>query len=177
MIILTDCTYIDICHSTDIKHQKETFYAPRNNHTVKVMTFTDVSGKVLGMLPLCSSQSPSSGDGYLLKTYINLMDLTSPNNYFRRIIRGNNRHFVILVTDSGYVISARNESTQTRNLATVREVCDLENCVLLHPSEKYETYNLIRSGTNGISKAPAEDDKPTADENRIKFTRKSFMLT
>ena len=103
MIIHTDSTYIGMCHSSDVELQKSIYYEPRASPTIKVMTFTDQSGKILGIIPLCSSKSPSSGDGYLLKLFNNLMDITSSENYFRRIIRGNNTHFVIIVMDGGYV--------------------------------------------------------------------------
>ena len=143
---------------------------------MKVINFTDLSGKFIGVLPLATSQSPSSGDAYLAQRFIQLMDETELENYFRRIIRGNSRFFVILITDSGFVILARNRPREIANAETVASVCIQEHCVLLHPSDKYDPYHLIRNDNDKIIKVDRADNKPTADENAIKFTR-LFRMT
>ena len=97
--INVDATYEDICMPQDINEQKFCFYPPRSKHTIKIINFTDLLGKFIGLLPLATSQSPSSGDAYLTQVYVNLMDSLS-SNYFRRVIRGNQHFFVVLVTDS-----------------------------------------------------------------------------
>ena len=65
--INTDATYIDVCHSQDVELQKSLYCSHRSKHTVKVLNFTDLSGKIVAILPLASSQSPSSGN--ILKMY------------------------------------------------------------------------------------------------------------
>ena len=40
----------------------------------KWLTFTDLSSKFVALLPIASSQSPSSGDGLLLSKHIELED-------------------------------------------------------------------------------------------------------
>ena len=67
VVIGTDCTYIGVCHPEDVDLQKSLWFGHRAEHTVKVANFTDATGKIVAMLPLASSQSPSSGN--LLKMY------------------------------------------------------------------------------------------------------------
>ena len=144
VVINVDATYIDVAHSQDASLQKSLFYSPRNGHTVKVLNFSDLTGKVIGLLPLASSQSPSSGDAYLTRTYCNMMDESNSANYFREIIAGNDDYFIILVTDAGFVISASNQPRQVRNCPELSEVCLQEHCVLLHTSNKGLSINYLQ---------------------------------
>ena len=50
-----DDTYIDVAHQQDANPEKSFFYAPRHGHNVKVLNFSDLTGKVMGHLPLASS--------------------------------------------------------------------------------------------------------------------------
>ena len=99
------------------------------------------------------------------------MDRFSSDNYFRSLVRGNDKFFVILITDAGYVIKAHNAPNQVKNLPTVGDVCDDENCVHLHTSDKYETYHLSMNSNGKIEKVPRSSEQPTFDENTVKFTR------
>ena len=50
-----DVTYIDVAHQQDANLEKSLFFAPRHGHNVKVLNFSDLTGKVMGLLPLASS--------------------------------------------------------------------------------------------------------------------------
>ena len=50
-----DVTYIDVAHQQDANLEKSLFFAPCHGHNVKVLNFSDLTGKVMGLLPLASS--------------------------------------------------------------------------------------------------------------------------
>ena len=78
LLLNTDGTYIDIQGSADLEQNKYMFYAPRSGHTAKWINFTDLAPKFVGVLPVASSQSPSSGDGLLLPKHIHLSKYHGP---------------------------------------------------------------------------------------------------
>ena len=139
--INVDATYFDIQGSDDIEFQKHLYYQPRSCHTVKFLNFTDLSSKIVGLLPVASSQSPSSGDGLLISKHIELEDTSDTGKYVRTILRGNDRFFVVLITDAGFVVRVPNAPVQARG-PTLADVCEEEGAVLLHTSGKYEKYHL-----------------------------------
>ena len=96
-------TYFDVQNSSDIELQKYLFYKCRSGHTVKLLNFTDLTPKFIAVLPIASSQSPSSGDGSLLSTHIAFEDDLEGEKYVRTLLRGNSRFFVVLVADAGFV--------------------------------------------------------------------------
>ena len=165
-----DATYFDIQGSDDIELQKHHYYQPRSCHTVKLLTFTDLSSKIIGLLPVASSQSPSSGDGLLISKHIELEDTSDTGKYVRTILRGNDRFFVVLITDAGFVVRVPNAPVQARG-PTLADVCEEEGAVLLHTSGKYEKYHLERTPEGSIRKIPWTAGMDTLDENVIKFTR------
>ena len=169
-----DGTYIDIAGSDDIELQKFMYYQPRANHVCKLLNLTDMAPKFVGLLPVASSQSPSSGDGLLLAKHIELQDSDTSGQYIRSILRGNATYFVILIVDAGFVIKVPNAPVESRgpNSVTLASVCRQENCVLLHTSSRYERYHLERTEQGKIRKVDWTPGKPSLDENVINFSRK-----
>ena len=165
-----DATYFDIESSDDIEFQKHMYYGPRAGHTVKVLNFTDLSGKFVGLLPVASSQSPSSGDGLLISKHIDLQDSSDSGKYVRSILRGNERYFVICITDAGFVVSVPNRPAQAQgpSLATV---CVEEHAVLLHTSASHERFHLMKTPAGSIRKVDWTAGNATLDENVVKFVR------
>ena len=129
VILNIDGTYFDIEGSADIELQKYMYYAPRAGHVAKWITFTDLSPKFVALLPIASSQTPSSGDGLLLTKHIQLEDSENTGLYVRSILRGNDNFFVILVCDAGFVAKVPNSPNQARgpDVVTLSEVCQQEN--------------------------------------------------
>ena len=173
VILNIDGTYIDIEGSSDIELQKYMYYAPRAHHVAKWINITDMAPKFVGFIPIASSQTPSSGDGLLLSTHIQLEDSGSSGLYIRTLLRGSTSFFVILVSDAGFVAEVPNSPIQARGSDTVSlpEVCLQENCILLHTSNKYDTYHLRRNNDGKIIKGPRVPRQPSIDENNVKFTR------
>ena len=69
---------------------------------MKLMNFTSMSGKFLAVLPLASSQSPSSGDHYLLMRFDDIQrNNGQQETYVRALLSGNDEYFIILVVDAG----------------------------------------------------------------------------
>ena len=99
------------------------------------------------------------------------MDRLNSDNYFRTLMRGNSKFFVVQITDSGYVIEQRNAPNQVKGMPSIGDVCDDENAVPLHSSNKYDTYHLILDDDGQIVKVPRVPGQPTKDENAVKFTR------
>ena len=159
--------------SEDLELQKHMFYQPRANHVAKCLNLTDLSPKFLGLLPIASSQTPSSGDGLLLSKHIELEDGSTTGQYMRSILRGNSQYFVVLITDAGFVIKVPNAPVQARgpNAVTLASVCAEENCVLLHTSTKYERFHLKRTEAGKLRRVPWVPGNPTLDANVCKFVR------
>ena len=165
-----DATYFDIQSSDDIELQKHMYYQPRAGHTAKLISFTNLSSKFVGLLPVASSQSPASGDGLLISKHIELEDGSEASHYVRSILRGNSTYFVILVTDAGFVCVVPNAPVQAHG-PSLAEVCDQEGAVLLHTSSKHEKYHLQITPQGTIIKIPWSPDRATLDENVVKLTR------
>ena len=102
---------------------KYLFYSPRSRHTIKYLNFTNLGPKFVAVVPIASSQSPSSGDHHLLQRY---MDLQQNNvhseNYVKTLLGGNNDYFVILITDSGFCTNLRNKPREVQNCQSLAEV-------------------------------------------------------
>ena len=66
-----------------------------------------------------------------------------------------------------------NAPTESRgpNAVTLASVCLEEHCVLLHTSTKHERYHLGVSPQGKIRKVDWTPNKPTLDENTVKFSR------
>ena len=148
------------------------FFPPKSGHVVKFITFTDLLGKFQAVLPLASSQSPSSGDHYLLMRF---EDVQRSNNlqetYVRTLLSGNDEHFVIVIVDSGFVHDQHNKPREVHNIPTLPDICHDCHAVLLHTSTKHEPYVLVRDDQNQIVQVPPDDENPTAIENSVKWTR------
>ena len=123
-------------------------------------------------MPIASSQSPSSGDHYLVMRYEDIQAHTNhQHTYVRTLLAGNDSHFVILFVDAGFVIDMANKPREVHGVPTLADICDEVHCVLLHPSTSNEPYVLIRDAQNKIIKDEPDPADPTAIENSVKFTR------
>ena len=98
VLLNIDGTYFDLQGSSDVEYNKFLFYGPRNGKVAKFLNITTISGKIIAVLPICSSQSPSSGDGYLFQRLVGLEDDGPSENYLRVLLSGNATYFVVLVT-------------------------------------------------------------------------------
>ena len=98
VLLNIDATYFDLQGSSDIEWSKFMFYPPRHGSVAKFLNVTTQSGKIVGLLPIATSQSPSSGDAYLTRKFVGLQDDGPSENYLRVLLRGNDRFFVVLVT-------------------------------------------------------------------------------
>ena len=173
VILNADATYIDVCSSEDLEHQKYVFYEPRSGHTIKLINFTSMIGKFLAIFPLCSSQSPSSGDAYLTTAYLQHLDneYGRLQNYLRCILRGTSTYFCVVIVDAGFVMRSRNMPSQLQNVPSFVDICEQEGAYLLHTSDKHATYHLQRDSNGKIYKVPRDDSLLTLSENTIRFTR------
>ena len=118
-----------------------------------------MKGKIIAIFPVASSQSPSSGDGFLLSRHA----MEDQHQYLRAILRGNDDFFPVLIADGGFVCSVPNAPNITRdpNFLTLATICQQENAVLLHTSSKYEKYHLERNNNGKIVKTAWVPNKPT----------------
>ena len=98
VLLNIDATYFDLQGSSDIEWKKFMFYPPRHGSVAKFLNVTTQSGKIVGLLPIATSQSPSSGDAYLTRKFVGLQDDGPSENYLRVMLRGNDTFFVVLVT-------------------------------------------------------------------------------
>ena len=167
----TDATYLFTQNSSDVEMQKSFFYAPKFAHIVKWLTFTDLSGKILGICPASTSQTPASGDAHIMAAYINLEDNTNTGNYIRTLLRGNDQHFVVLVVDAGFVARVPNAPRSVRDLPTLVDVCEEEGAIILHTSNVQYTYHLQVNSGGHLFKVPRQENCPTLDEATVKFSR------
>ena len=174
VILNIDGTYFDIEGSSDIELNKHMFYAPRSGHTAKWINFTCMAPKFVGVLPISSSQTPSSGDGLLLSKLLQLADdQQGAAQYIRTMLRGNQTYFVILVCDAGFIVEVPNRPAEARgpNFTYLDTVCSQEGCFLLHTSNKHKRYHLSKNSEGKIEKVPWTRGNPSLDENTVKFTR------
>ena len=161
-----DATYLATTTSLDLEHQKYVFYVPRSGHCTKLVTLCSLIGKFMAALPLCSSQSPSSGDAYLTATFNRL------SNYLEVILRGNRNFFTVLFTDAGLVMESSRMPRVLQGVETLAELCNRVHCVLLHTSDNFSTYHFERTPAGKLRKVLRNDDLITLSENVICFTRK-----
>ena len=156
---------LDTTNSLDIEHQKFCYYVPRSGHTVKLITLVNCQGKFESVFPLCSSQSPTCGDVYLTATYNNL------SNYLRKILEGNSEFFIILIVDAGFVMESRRQPPSVANIPSLIDICTASNAVILHTSDKHQTYHLVKNASGKIVKAPRNPALETLSENTIAYSR------
>ena len=171
VLINLDAIYIQVSGSKDIEWQKLMFAAFKAHHIAKWLVFTNMDGKVVCVLPLASSQTPSSGDAFLVIRFSDLFDSQQSENILRLILRGNTRFFVVLCTDAGFVVNLRNKPTQIRNSPTLNDICEQEGAFLIHTSENHEAYHFERTASNKIRKIPVNEENRTMNENVLKFSR------
>ena len=176
IIINIDGSYIDVTGSGDIELQKFLYYQPRAGHVVKFLNFTSMDGKVIGLIPISTSQSPASGDGHIFQKYVGLEDDGPSENYLRMLLGGDHEYFVCAVSDAGFVVSLRNSPTQVRDLQNFSELCEALGAVPLHTSTKYHPYLLIKDHNGMLYQVPFDAEKKTIVENTVKFTRLLRMV-
>ena len=172
VFINVDATYLFTQNSSDIEMQKSFFYAPKFAHIIKWLTFTDLSGKIIGICPACTSQTPASGDAHIMAAYINLEDNSNSGNYVRTLLSGNSEYFVVLVVDAGFVARVPNAPRSVRNLPTLVDVCNQVGAIILHTSNGQYTYHLRVNAQGNLEKViPRAENRPTMDEVAVKFSR------
>ena len=167
VVLLLDATYLSVQDVTDIYLHKSLFYGPKSDHIVKLICITNCVGKIVGMLPLACSQSPTCGDAFLVGHFIELEEASGGAQYFRILIRGNDTFWVILVTDAGLVTRPSRAGV---NVIGLSDVCHEENCLLLHT--KSGDYLLQRDEHTGtISKVSADEQYKTRQAHTIVMSR------
>ena len=167
-----DATYLFTQNSSDIEMQKSFFYAPKFAHIIKWLTFTDLSGKILGICPASTSQTPASGDAHIMASYINLEDTSNSGSYVRTLLGGDGEFFVVLVVDAGFVARVPNAPRSIRNLPTLVDVCNEVGAIILHTSNGQYTYHLRINAHGNLEKViPRVENRPTMDEVAVKFSR------
>ena len=167
----TDATYLFTEDSSDIELHKSIFCAFKAGHLTKWLTFTDLKGKVQGICPVSTSQTPASGDAHIMASYIHLEDNTAHGNYIRTILRGNDQYFAILVVDAGFVARVPNAPRSIRDLPTLVDVITQEGALILHTSNVQYTYHLETNSQGKLIKVPRADNCPTRNEAAVKFSR------
>ena len=187
VIINVDGSYIDIEGMSDIEHQKFFFYPPRSGHVVKFLNFTSMDGKILMLIPITTSSSPSGGDGFQIQKCVGLEDNGPSESSIRTLLAGDDENFVCMVSDAGFVVRLRNQPTQIRDCPNLTELCKEHDAVHLHTSTTFEPY-ILEKDQNGmfhkveIGSGPEQipdtglASKKTQIENTIKFTRLLRMV-
>ena len=135
-----------------------------------------MDGKIVGLIPISTSQSPASGDGFIFQIFVGLEDDGPSENYLRMLLGEDEEYFVCAVSDAGFVVRLRNGPTQVRDLPNMSQLCDEEGAVHLHTSTKYDPYLLMKDDNGMLCKAPFDEEKKTLVENTIKFTRLLRMV-
>ena len=176
IIINIDGSYIDVTGSGDIELQKFLFYPPRSGYVVKFLTFTTMDGKIIGIIPISTSQSPASGDGHIFQKYVGLEDNGISESYLRTLLGGDDEYFVCAVSDAGFVVRLRNSPTQVRDLQNMSELCEDVGAVHLHTSTNHHPYNLEKDVDGMLVRVPFDEEKKTIVQNTIKFTRLLRMV-
>ena len=172
VLINCDATYLFTEGSSDIELQKSVWYTPKNTHVVKWITFTDMSGKIIGICPASTSQTPASGDGHIISRYIQLEDSSDTGKYIRTLLRGTSRYFPVLIVDAGFVAEVPNAPREVRNIPNLVDVCEELGAVLLHTSNRHHTYHLRENARGKLEKVvPRNEERPTLDEATVKLTR------
>lgn len=182
VFINVDGSYIDIEGLSDIELQKFFFYPPRSGHVVKFLNFTTMDGKIVMLIPITTSQSPASGDGFLVQRFVGLEDDGPSESTIRTLLQGDDEFFVCMVSDAGFCVRLRNQPTQIRDCPNLTQLCKEHGAVHLHTSTTFEPYILVKDDNgmfykveigDGEDQIPVAnlDTKKTIIENTIKFTR------
>ena len=164
-----DASYLFTENSSDTELQKSLFCAFKSGHLVKLLTITDMKGKVQGLGPAATSSTPASGDKALVSKWISLEG--DIGNYFKTFLQGNNLYFPIVVVDAGFVAEVPNCPRETRDLPGLDETADRCGALLIHPSNVAKLYHLSFNNRGELIKIPRDDNEPTKDEVAVKFTR------
>ena len=178
VIINIDGSYIDVQGSGDIELKKFLWYPPRSGYVVKFLNFTTMDGKVIGLIPISTSQSPSSGDGFIFQRYVGLEDDGPSENYLRTLLGGDEEFFVCAVSDAGFVVRLRNGPTQVRDMPNMSQLCDQPDvkAFFIHTSKNQDAYLLKKDANGMLYKADFDENEKTLVENTIKFTRLLRMV-
>ena len=177
VIINIDGSYIDVTGSGDIELKKFLFYPPRSGYVVKFLNFTTMDGKVIGLIPISTSQSPASGDGHIFQIYVGLEDDGPSESYLRTLLAGDDQYFVCAVSDAGFIVRLRNSPLQVRPLQNMSELCDAVGAFYIHTSTKHHPYLLLKDGNGMLYRDDQFDPaRKTIVENTVKFTRLLRMV-
>ena len=176
VLINIDGSYIDVTGSGDIELNKFLYYSPRSGQVVKFLNFTTMDGKVIGLIPISTSQSPASGDGHIFQRYVGLEDDGPSESYLRTLLEGDDQFFVCAVSDAGFVVRLRNSPLQTRGLPNMTQLCDEVGAVHLQTSTTHEPYLLKKDANGMLYRDQFDAEKKTLVENTVKFTRLLRMV-
>ena len=181
-MINVDGSYEDMEGMSDIEHQKAFFSSHRGGHVAKFLNFTSMDGKFVGLLPITTS-SMSSGDGFVTQRFIGLQDDGPSENYMRLLLQGDDEHFVVIISDAGFVIRLHNQPVQIADCPNLSELSEQDDVKAfhLHTSTKYERYILEMNAAGKLHKVYDFDedeaqDKRTQIEHTVKFTRLLRMV-
>ena len=185
ILINVDGSYIDIEGMSDIELQKFFFYPPRSGHVCKFLNFTTMDGKIVMLLPITTSHSPGSGDGFQVQRFVGLEDDGPSESSLRNLLRGDDQNFVCIVSDAGFVVRLRNQPTNINDCPNLSELCDQDDvkAVHLHTSTTFEGYILVMDQDGMFIKVKYDEldvtdlaSMKTKIENTIKFTRLLRMV-
>ena len=181
VFINVDATYFDAEGSSDLELNKALWYAGRTSYVIKMLGWTTMSGKFIAVQPLAPGANPSRGDGFVTQKFICLEDDGPGENLLRVILRGNDRIFVICVSDAGFVVKLRNSPREVRECPTLGELCSQMGAVHIHTSTHFEPYILDRDETGKLKKVPYDEIEnvetvKTKIENTVKWTREFRMI-
>ena len=177
LIVNVDSTYIDTEGGGDIETNKKLFYPGRSGYVVKFMNFTAMNGKIIAAIPCTTGSTPESGDKHAFQKFVGLEDESEySESYVRVLLRGNDRFFVVLVSDAGFVVKLRNSPVQIRQYPSMSELCDQEGALHLHTSTNFDEYLLMKNADGKLEKVDFDEDQKTIVENTINWTRKKRMV-
>ena len=167
-----DTTYLFTENSSDIELQKGLFCAFKAGHLVKLLTITDMMGKVQGLGPASTSSTPASGDKSILSKWMALEAGTGMGDYMRTFLRGNNLYFPILVVDAGFIAVQPNCPRETRDLPGLTQAAQDCGALVLHTCNSGpDTYHISFNNRGELILVPRDEDRPTLDEVAVKLTR------
>jgi hypothetical protein len=81
------------------------------------------------VLPVCTSQSPASGDGNLLGHHCKMQQKNGTES-FRRLAKGSKNHFCLITADTGYQIFGSIKRTEN-NFLDYRQILEEEGGLFL----------------------------------------------
>lgn len=182
VFINVDATYFDEENSSDLELNKSLWYPNRSNNVVKLLNWTTMAGKFIAVQPLSPGASPTCGDGFVTQKFICLEDDGPGENLLRVLLKGNDRFFVICVSDAGFVVQLRNGPREVRDCPTLGQFCRQCGAHHIHTSTNFEGYIFERAEEPGkLKKVPYEEIEDmervkTKIENTIKWTREFRMI-